>query len=74
MAADLLVRNVRPLGGNLADIVILAGRIASEPAPNVSEREGHRSVLLVHPGSRASTWRYLLPYHPMPSSVLMPAP
>jgi cytosine/creatinine deaminase len=33
MAADLLVRNVRPLGGDLADIVILAGRIASEPAP-----------------------------------------
>jgi cytosine deaminase len=33
MAVDLLVRNVRPLGGDLADVVILAGRIASEPAP-----------------------------------------
>ena len=33
MAADLLVRNVRPLGGDLADIVILAGRIAGGPAP-----------------------------------------
>ena len=34
MAADLLVRNVRPLGGDLADIVILTGRIACGPAPN----------------------------------------
>src|SRR3984885_7035724 len=34
MAGDLLVRNVRPLGGDLADIVILAGRIVGEPAPN----------------------------------------
>src|SRR3984885_11236081 len=33
MAGDLLVRNVRPLGGDLADIVILAGRIVGEPAP-----------------------------------------
>src|ERR1700756_1709457 len=33
MAADLLVRNVRPLGGDLADIVIRAGRIADQPAP-----------------------------------------
>ena len=33
MAADLLVRNVRPLGGDLTDIVILAGRIARGPAP-----------------------------------------
>ena len=33
MAADLLVRNVRPLGGDLADILILAGRIARGPAP-----------------------------------------
>ena len=32
MAADLLVRNVRPLGGDLTDIVILAGRIARGPA------------------------------------------
>jgi hypothetical protein len=34
MAADLLIRNVRPLGGDLADIVILAGRITDGPAPN----------------------------------------
>src|SRR5215469_7418320 len=34
MAADLVVRNVRPLGGDLSDVVILAGRIAAEPAPN----------------------------------------
>jgi cytosine/adenosine deaminase-related metal-dependent hydrolase len=34
MAADLLVRNVRPLGGDLADILILAGRIVGGPAPN----------------------------------------
>jgi cytosine/adenosine deaminase-related metal-dependent hydrolase len=33
MAADLLVRDVRPLGGNPADILILAGRIAAGPAP-----------------------------------------
>jgi len=33
MAADLLVRNVRPLGGELTDILILAGRIAPGPAP-----------------------------------------
>ena len=33
MAADLLVRNVRPLGGDLTDIVILAGCIARGPAP-----------------------------------------
>jgi hypothetical protein len=34
MAADLLVRNVRPLWGDLAEIVILEGRIAGGPAPN----------------------------------------
>jgi len=33
MAADLLIRNVRPLGGELTDILILAGRIAPGPAP-----------------------------------------
>ena len=33
MAADLLVRNVRPLGGDLADILISAGRIEPGPAP-----------------------------------------
>jgi len=33
MPADLLVNNVRPLGGDLADILILAGRIARGPAP-----------------------------------------
>ena len=33
MAADLLVRNVRPLGGDLADILISAGRIERGPAP-----------------------------------------
>jgi cytosine/adenosine deaminase-related metal-dependent hydrolase len=33
MATDLLVRNVRPLGGNPTDILILAGRIAHGPAP-----------------------------------------
>jgi len=33
MAADLLVRNVRPLGGDLADILISAGRIDRGPAP-----------------------------------------
>src|SRR4051794_6749087 len=33
MAADLLVRDVRPLGGNLSDIVISAGRIVHGPAP-----------------------------------------
>jgi cytosine/adenosine deaminase-related metal-dependent hydrolase len=43
MAGDLLVRNVRPLGGDLADIVILAGRITEGPAPSgvpVLEGEG----------------------------------
>src|SRR5215472_5640387 len=34
MAADLIVRNVRPLGGELVDIMILAGCIARGPAPN----------------------------------------
>ena len=33
MAADLFVHNVRPLGGNSADILIVAGRIARGPAP-----------------------------------------
>jgi cytosine/creatinine deaminase len=33
MAADLLVHNVRPLGGDLEDILISAGRIARGPAP-----------------------------------------
>ena len=33
MVADLLVRNVRPLGSDLADIPISAGRIARSPAP-----------------------------------------
>jgi cytosine/adenosine deaminase-related metal-dependent hydrolase len=33
MAADLLVCNVRPLGGDLADILISAGRIGRGPAP-----------------------------------------
>lgn len=33
MAAHLFVRNVRPLGGDAADILILAGRIARGPAP-----------------------------------------
>jgi hypothetical protein len=33
MAADLLVLNVRPLGGDLEDILISAGRIARGPAP-----------------------------------------
>src|SRR5215469_2908436 len=33
MATDLLVHNVRPAGGELADILILAGRIAQGPAP-----------------------------------------
>ena len=31
-AADVLVRNVRTLGGDLTDVAILAGRIASGPA------------------------------------------
>jgi cytosine/creatinine deaminase len=34
MAADLLVRNVRPLGGDLADILILTGRVVRGPTPN----------------------------------------
>jgi cytosine/creatinine deaminase len=34
MAADLLVHNVRPLGGEVADILIVAGRIARGPAPD----------------------------------------
>ena len=34
MAADLLVRNVRPLGGDLADILISAGRIERGPTPD----------------------------------------
>jgi cytosine/adenosine deaminase-related metal-dependent hydrolase len=33
MAGDLLVRNVRPLGGDPADILILAERIERGPAP-----------------------------------------
>jgi cytosine/creatinine deaminase len=33
MGADLLVHNVRPLGAELADILIMAGRIARGPAP-----------------------------------------
>jgi cytosine deaminase len=33
MAADLLVLNVRPLGGDLENILISAGRIARGPAP-----------------------------------------
>src|SRR6202161_770316 len=34
MAADLLIRDVRPLGGDLTDIVILEGRLACGPAPD----------------------------------------
>jgi cytosine/creatinine deaminase len=34
MAVDLLVRNVRPLGGDLGDIGILAGRITGGPPPD----------------------------------------
>src|SRR6516165_10200832 len=33
MPADLLVRSVRPLGGDLTDILIAGGRIACGPAP-----------------------------------------
>jgi hypothetical protein len=33
MVADLFVRNVRRLGGDLTDILILAGRIVVGPAP-----------------------------------------
>ena len=33
MAADLLVRNVRPSGGDLADVHIRNGRITAEPPP-----------------------------------------
>src|SRR5271170_2557078 len=33
MAADLLVHNVRPFGGDLEDILISGGRIARAPAP-----------------------------------------
>jgi cytosine/creatinine deaminase len=33
MVADLFVRKVRPLGGDLTDILILAGRIVGGPVP-----------------------------------------
>src|SRR5215475_10451835 len=33
MAGDLIVRNVRPLGGDPSDILILAGHIARDPTP-----------------------------------------
>ncbi len=33
MAADVLIHNVRPLGSDPVDILILAGRIARSPAP-----------------------------------------
>jgi cytosine/adenosine deaminase-related metal-dependent hydrolase len=34
MAADLLVQDVRPFGGDPADILILGGRIVHGPAPS----------------------------------------
>ena len=47
MAADLLVRNVRPLGGDLADILISAGRIERGPASaGVSVLDGDGRIAL----------------------------
>src|SRR5215469_3688846 len=47
MAADLLVRNVRPLGGDLADILISAGRIERGPASaGVSVLDGGGRIAL----------------------------
>src|SRR5215471_15175498 len=47
MTADLLVHNVRPLGGELADILILAGRIVRGPAPaGVSVLDGGGRIAL----------------------------
>src|ERR1700753_3342584 len=48
MAADLLVRNVRPLGGDPTDILILAGHFAeAAPAPNdVTVLDGNGRIAL----------------------------
>lgn len=47
MAADLLVRNVRPMGGSLADILVRNGRIAAGPSlPGIPILDGGGRIAL----------------------------
>src|SRR3984957_17134248 len=65
MAVDLLDRNVRPLGSDFADILVLAGRIAGGPRPDgvPALGGGGRSAL---PG--------LVEAHPHPDKSLLGLP
>ena len=44
---DLLLRNVRPMGGTATDVLVLGGRIAAGPAPAGTPEEDGRGLLLL---------------------------
>lgn len=44
---DLLLRNVRPMGGAATDVLVLGGRIAAGPAPAGTPEEDGRGLLLL---------------------------
>ena len=44
---DLLLRNVRPMGGAATDVLVLDGRIAAGPAPAGTPEEDGRGMLLL---------------------------
>lgn len=45
--SDLLLRNVRPMGGAATDMLVLGGRIAAGPAPAGTPEEDGRGMLLL---------------------------
>lgn len=45
--SDLLLRNVRPMGGTATDVLVLGGRIAAGPAPAGTPEEDGRGMLLL---------------------------
>jgi cytosine deaminase len=45
--SDLLLRNVRPMGGAATDILVIGGRIASGAAPPATPEEDGRGMLLL---------------------------
>lgn len=45
--SDLLLRNVRPMGGTATDVLVVGGRIAAGPAPAATPEEDGRGLLLL---------------------------